>query len=320
MVIGQGGEVLLEQRSKNAGDTIEPEDLLAGRRASLARPMARDWRELFIVDGAAPEPDEPAEESAGEAARVLPAAAREHVEDPDGAGRRGPGDAVREPRRGDVGAPRGGADHGRRRGEDDRGGRVEARDGGRVGRHRGRRGADPPAHRAARRPGQDRRRHDRPAARADRPAHGRRERDGQDDDARQARLAPQERLRARGAARRGRHVPRRGDRAARGVGAARADVPIVTGAEGSDPGAVAFDAVAEARRQRRRRRPHRHRRAPAQPGPPDGRADEDPPRDRQADGRTRRTRRCSPSTPPPARTACGRPSCSPRRSRSTGSS
>ena len=31
--------------------------------------------------------------------------------------------------------------------------------------------------------------------------------------------------------------------------AKRADVPIVTGAEGSDPGAVAFDAVAEARRQ-----------------------------------------------------------------------
>src|SRR5688572_20430429 len=31
--------------------------------------------------------------------------------------------------------------------------------------------------------------------------------------------------------------------------AKRADVPIVTGAEGSDPGAVAFDTVAEARRQ-----------------------------------------------------------------------
>ena len=32
MVIAQGGEVLLEQRAKNAGDTIEPEDLLEAVR------------------------------------------------------------------------------------------------------------------------------------------------------------------------------------------------------------------------------------------------------------------------------------------------
>ena len=32
MVIGQGGEVLLERRSKNAGDTVEPKDLLEAVR------------------------------------------------------------------------------------------------------------------------------------------------------------------------------------------------------------------------------------------------------------------------------------------------
>ena len=32
MVIGPGGEVVFEQRSKNAGDTIEPEDLLQAVR------------------------------------------------------------------------------------------------------------------------------------------------------------------------------------------------------------------------------------------------------------------------------------------------
>ena len=32
MVVGQGGEVLLQRRSKNAGDTIDPEDLLEAVR------------------------------------------------------------------------------------------------------------------------------------------------------------------------------------------------------------------------------------------------------------------------------------------------
>jgi AhpC/TSA antioxidant enzyme len=32
LVIGQGGEVLLEQRAKNAGDTLDPEDLLQAVR------------------------------------------------------------------------------------------------------------------------------------------------------------------------------------------------------------------------------------------------------------------------------------------------
>ena len=45
----------------------------------------------------------------------------------------------------------------------------------------------------------------------------------------------------------------------------RAGVDVVKGAEGSDPGAVAFDAVARGARARRRRRDRRHRRPPAHP-------------------------------------------------------
>jgi fused signal recognition particle receptor len=86
---------------------------------------------------------------------------------------------------------------------------------------------------------------DRPAPRARRRPHGRRQRDGQDDDDRQARVAPQARARAVRAARRGRHVPRRRRRAAAGLGP-RADVPIVTPQrEGQDPSSVAFDTIAE---------------------------------------------------------------------------
>ena len=44
--------------------------------------------------------------------------------------------------------------------------------------------------------------------------------------------------------RRRRHVPRRGRRAARALGRARRRATFVKGPEGSDPGAVAFDAVA----------------------------------------------------------------------------
>ena len=81
------------------------------------------------------------------APRLLPPPAREHAQDARGAGRGGPGDAVRgRPRRGDLGAPRGGADLRRRRRPHDRAGRRAARARGRGGRP-GRRRA---AHRAAR--------------------------------------------------------------------------------------------------------------------------------------------------------------------------
>ena len=53
-------------------------------------------------------------------------------------------------------------------------------------------------------------------------------------------------LGADGRDRRGRHVPRRGGRAARAWGE-RAGVDVVKGPEGSDPGAVAFDAIARGR-------------------------------------------------------------------------
>ena len=67
---------------------------------------------------------------------------------------------------------------------------------------------------------------------------------------------------------------------------------FVKGPPDADPGAVAYDAIAAGAPRRRRRRDHRHRRTPAHPGRPDGRAREGPPRDRQADPRRARTRRC----------------------------
>ncbi len=54
--------------------------------------------------------------------------------------------------------------------------------------------------------------------------------------------------------------------------AQRAGCEIVTGPEGSDPGAVAFEAIAQGAAHGRRRGDRRHRRAPAHPGRPDGRA------------------------------------------------
>ena len=48
--------------------------------------------------------------------------------------------------------------------------------------------------------------------------------------------------------------------------AQRAGCEIVTGPEGSDPGSVAFEAVAPGPRARGRRDHRRHRRAPAHPG------------------------------------------------------
>ena len=54
--------------------------------------------------------------------------------------------------------------------------------------------------------------------------------------------------------------------------AQRAGCEIVVGAEGSDPGAVAFDAIAQARAGGHRRGDHRHSRTAAHAGRPDGRA------------------------------------------------
>ncbi len=54
--------------------------------------------------------------------------------------------------------------------------------------------------------------------------------------------------------------------------AERAGCEIVTGPAGSDPGAVAFEAIAQARAARHRCGDHRHRRPAAHPGRSDGRA------------------------------------------------
>jgi hypothetical protein len=81
--------------------------------------MAHDWTELFILDGGAP-PEAAAEEAEPERRAASSAACARTWQDPGGAGRRDPGDAVRDARRRDVGAPGGGADHGRRRRAHDR--------------------------------------------------------------------------------------------------------------------------------------------------------------------------------------------------------
>ena len=72
---------------------------------------------------------------------------------------------------------------------------------------------------------------------------GGRQRHRQDHHDRQDRLAPPEGARPVGAAGRGRHLPRRGGRAARRMWAERAGCEIVRGEPGSDPGAVVFDAL-----------------------------------------------------------------------------
>ena len=155
-----------------------------------AAPMARDWTELFLTDG--PVPAAAAGRGDARAApRLLPPPAREHAQDARGARRRGPGHAVRgRPRRGDLGAPRGGADLRRRRRAHDRAGRRAARARGGGGRPRRRRAADRAAGRAARAARAHGRRHDRHPARADRDPRRRRQRHRQDDHDRQARLAP----------------------------------------------------------------------------------------------------------------------------------
>ena len=127
----------------------------------------------------------------GVPARAVPAPAREHGEDPRGARRRDPGDAVRHARRAHLGTAGGGADHGRRRRAHDR--RRS------CGRSRPRRGAGELEGGEAlserliellaetARVGDGAHRH---APAADRDHGGRRQRDRQDDDDRQARVAP----------------------------------------------------------------------------------------------------------------------------------
>ena len=103
------------------------------------------------------------------------------------------------------------------------------------------------------------------------------------------------------------------------IWAERAGADFVGSTRGGDPAAVAFDAIAAAEARGRdvvivdtAGRLH------TQIGP-DGGAREDPPRDRRDASTARRTRRCSSSTRPPARTACARRSSSARRSRSPAS-
>ena len=221
----------------------------------------------------------------GAPARLLPPPAREHAQDARGAQRRGAGDPLPgRPRRGDLGAPRGGADLRRRRRPHDGAGRRAPRARGGGGRPRRRRGAHAAAVRAARRARPHRRRHDRHPPGPGRHPRRRRQRHGQDDDHRQARLAPAPDARADGGHRRGGHVPRRGRRAARALGGARRR-RARQGPGGLDPGAVAFDAVARAPRARRGRLHRRHRGPPAHPARPHGGAHQGASRDHQADAR-----------------------------------
>ena len=96
--------------------------------------LARDWHDLFITDGGTPGADAPTPARPERRPRLLPPPARVDAQDARGARGRGPGDAVRgRPRRGDLGAARGGADLRRRR-------RPHDRPGGRAARARGRGG------------------------------------------------------------------------------------------------------------------------------------------------------------------------------------
>ena len=167
-------------------------------------------------DGA--EPGRAGAPSAGAAVRP---AAREHVQDAPGAGRRAPVVRVPDPRRGGMGAARGDPDLRRRRRGHHGADRRAPRDRGRGGRALRRRAAHATADRA---PGGCRaggRGPDRPAREPHRDPDGRRERHRQDDHDRQDRVAPAQRARQVGPARRRRHVPRRGCRAVGGVGRAR---------------------------------------------------------------------------------------------------
>ena len=134
----------------------------------------------------------------------------------------------------------------------------------------------------------------------------------QDHHDRQDRLAPAEGARQVGAARRRRHLPRRRVRAAHGLGRARG-LRDRARRGGLGPGRRGLRRHRGRRGPRPRRGDRRHRRPPPHPAAPDGRAAQDPQGDRRPDPRRARTRRCSPSTPPPARTACARRCSSARR-------
>ena len=226
-----------------------------------ARPVARDWDDLFITGRPTLAARRARARARGAPARLLPPHAREHAQDARGAQRRGPGDAVPgRPRRGDLGAARGGADLRRRRRAHDRAGRRAARAGGRGGRPRRRRGADRAARRAAGQARPHGRRHDRPAPRPGRDPRRRRQRHRQDDEHRQARLAPAQDARPERRDRRRRHVPRRRRRAARALGRARRRRRR-QGRGGIGPRRGRVRRGRPRPRARRRRRDRRHRRA-----------------------------------------------------------
>ena len=173
--------------------------------------MARDWRDLFIVDGAAPAPPRTRRGGDRSAAVGRFRRLRESLRKTRQAlTSRDPGDAVRGPQRGDLGAARGGADLRRRRRQ------TTAK----VVEQLEREATEGELTAARRCPtrlaellaeiAQHRRRPDRPARRADGDPGRRRQRHRQDDDGRQARLAPAASELGRTVrARRRRHVPRR---------------------------------------------------------------------------------------------------------------
>ena len=97
--------------------------------------------------------------------------------------------------------------------------------------------------------------------------------------------------------------------------AERAGADFVRGAEGGDPSAVIFDAVAAGRRPGRRPGAGRHRRAAAHQDQPHGGAAQGAPGGRSR-ARQRHRGAAGASTPPPARTASPRPASSPRPSTS----
>ncbi len=103
-----------------------------------------------------------------------------------------------------------------------------------------------------------------------------------------------------------------------GVWADRIGCPIVKGQYNADPAAVCFDAYQKADK-REHRVPHlRHRRPPAHEAQPHGRTRQSEAHPRKRPTPPRRTRRCSSSMPPPARTPLEPGPRIPRRRRLTG--
>ena len=99
----------------------------------------------------------------------------------------------------------------------------------------------------------------------------------------------------------------------------RVGCEVVKGKEGADPGAVIFDAIQKAKQGGHRRRFGRHGGPPADENAADGRAQEDRPHHAEGHSKGRRTRPCSCSTRPTARTRPHRRRCFRRRSRSPAS-